>query len=133
MKIYDYQRNQQEKIRQQILSKSIKISKLEKLKLEKVQIDSYCGKKSNVTIYSTNHLFEMEFEMSDSLSNDEYSEDDSKIILRRGFKAYFKFSKDFADLSFITGTHIIGTSNLFICIFKSKKNIFHFILFCFDQ
>jgi len=125
LKIYDYQKNQQEKIRQQVLSKSIKISKLEKLKLERVLVDSYCGKKSNLTIYSTNNLFEIEFEMSDSLSNDEYSEDDLKITLRRGFKAYFKFSKSFADLSFITGTHITGTSNLFYCISSNLKSLYH--------
>jgi hypothetical protein len=64
-----------------------------------------------MSIYSTNNMFEIEFEMSDSLSNDEYSEDDSRIQLRKGFKAYFKFSKHFADLSFITGTHIVGSSN----------------------
>ena len=91
--------------------RSIKISKLEKLKLDRVLIETYCGRKSNMSIYSTNNMFEIEFEMSDSLSNDEYSEDDSRIQLRKGFKAYFKFSKHFADLSFITGTHIVGSSN----------------------
>jgi hypothetical protein len=48
--------------------------------------------------------------MFDSLGNEEYSEDDGKILLRKGFKAFFKFSKYFADLSFITGNHITGTS-----------------------
>jgi hypothetical protein len=48
--------------------------------------------------------------MFDSLGNEEYAEDYSKILLRKGFKAFFKFSKYFADLSFITGNHITGTS-----------------------
>lgn len=76
-------------------------------------IESFCGRKSNVTLYSTNNIFEIEFEMSDSLSNEEYSEDDSRVLLRKGFRAYFKFSKHYADLSFITGTHIVGTSKYF--------------------
>lgn len=53
---------------------------------------------------------DLEFEMSDSLGNEEYYEDENKILLRKGFKLYYKFSKHFADLSFITGTHITGTS-----------------------
>jgi hypothetical protein len=48
--------------------------------------------------------------MADSLSNEEYSEYENKINLRKGFKLKFKFSKYFADLSFITGSHITGTS-----------------------
>ena len=73
-------------------------------------MDAYCGRKLNFTLFSTTNLFDIEFEMFDSLGNDEYSEDENKILLRKGFKAHFKFSKYYADLSFITGTHITGTS-----------------------
>ncbi len=52
----------------------------------------------------------IKFETSDSLGTGEYDEDENKILLRRGFKAYFKFSKEFVDLSFITGIHVKGTS-----------------------
>ena len=80
------------------------------MKFDRVLIDSYCGRKLNFTVFSTYHIFEIEFEMSDSLGNEEYSEDENKINLRKGFKAAFRFSKSYADLSFITGTHITGTS-----------------------
>jgi hypothetical protein len=48
--------------------------------------------------------------MSNSLGNEEYSEDESKILNRRGFQGLFEFSENFADLSFITGSHLKGTS-----------------------
>jgi hypothetical protein len=47
------------------------------------------------------------------LGNDEYSEDESKILLRKGFEAAFVISENFADLSFITGSHITGTSKTY--------------------
>ncbi len=56
------------------------------------------------------NLFEINFEMFDSLGNEEYAENEDRILLRKGFKAYFKFSKYFANLSFITGKHVSGTS-----------------------
>ena len=80
---------------------------------ERGLMESYCGRKLNFTIFSTTNLFDIEFEMFDSLGNEEYSEDETKILLRKGFRAYFRFSKNYADLSFITGTHITGTSKLF--------------------
>ncbi|CAF0709121.1 unnamed protein product [Brachionus calyciflorus] len=80
------------------------------IKYEKVLFESYCGRKLNFTVFSTNNIFEIEFEMFDSLGNEEYSEDENKIMLRKGFKAFYKFSNQFADLSFITGTHITGTN-----------------------
>lgn len=107
IKLYDYKRieniqSNSKSIRQQKHSKSIKY--------ERVHFDSYCGRKLNFTVYSTSNQFEIEFEMYDSLGNEEYSEDENKILLRKGFKAYFKFSNNYADLKFITGTHITGTS-----------------------
>ena len=80
------------------------------VQLERILIDTYCGRKLNFTIYSTYHQMDIEFEMSDSLGNEEYAEDEGKILLRKGFRAFFKFSKNYVDLSFITGTHITGTS-----------------------
>ena len=76
-------------------------------------IEAYCGIKKNFTIYSTKSLLLIKFETSDSLGNNEYNDDESKVSQRRGFKAFFKFSKDFVNLSFITGRHIKGTSKLF--------------------
>ena len=77
---------------------------------ERVLIDSYCGRKLNFTLYSTLNQLEIEFDMYDSLGNEEYTDDENKIMLRKGFKAYFTFSQDYADLNFITGTHVLGTS-----------------------
>jgi hypothetical protein len=73
-------------------------------------IQIYCGLKKNFTVFSTTSVFMIKFETSDSLGTGEYDEDENKILLRRGFKAYFKFSKEFVDLSFITGIHVKGTS-----------------------
>lgn len=81
----------------------------EQIALNKILIDTYCGSKSNFKIYSTNNLFEIEFEMSDSLSNDQYSDLENQILLRKGFRLRYEFSDKFADLSFITGKHITGT------------------------
>jgi hypothetical protein len=118
LKVYDYQKpkwdsNQQEAYSSSSNNRVQKIGKtfLKANQFEKHIIDSYCGRKLNFTLYSTNNLFEIEFEMSNSLGNEEYSEDENRILLRKGFKAHFKFSKYFADLGFITGTHITGTSN----------------------
>lgn len=77
---------------------------------ERHLIDAYCGRKLNFTVFSTYNMLEIEFEMSNSLGNDEYAEDENRILLRKGFKAHFKFSKFYADLAFITGTHVTGTS-----------------------
>lgn len=88
---------------------------------DKVLLDAYCGRKLNFTLYSTNNMFEIEFEMSNSLGNEEYAEDENRIQLRKGFRAYFTFSKYFADLSFITGTHITGTSTRPILTLKFKN------------
>jgi hypothetical protein len=52
----------------------------------------------------------IKFETSDSQANGEYHDDDRKNYIRRGFKASFMFSKDFVDLSFVTGIHVKGTS-----------------------
>ena len=84
-------------------------------------MNSYCGELSNFTLFSTSNLFDIEFEMSDSLGHEEYSDDINKIKTRKGFRAYFKFSKNFADLSFITGTHVTGTSKL---LFKLEVAIY---------
>ena len=98
------------------------------LGLNRVLIDTYCGQRSNFTIFSTHNLFELEFEMADSLSNEEYSEYEKKILFRKGFKLHYKFSKFYADLSFITGKHVTGTSKHILIIyllifFKIKNNI----------
>lgn len=118
IKLYDYQKSPDSNQITNEFKPSAKLNKHSKKynqkeqapSYEKTLIESHCGRKLNFTVYSTFNLFEIEFEMSDSLGNEEYSEDESKILLRKGFKAYFKFSKHFADLSFITGTHITGTS-----------------------
>ncbi len=123
LKIYDYQKttdSESEKsskeTRSNQVKQSISIKSLQPdQQLERVLIESYCGRKLNFTLYSTSNQFEIEFEMFDSLGNEEYSEDESKILLRKGFKAFFKFSKYFADLSFITGNHITGTSAFKSC------------------
>lgn len=86
-------------------------------KFKKVLFESYCGRKLNFTLYSTFNLFEIEFEMADSLGNEEYAEDESKILLRKGFKAFYKFSNQFADLSFVTGKHVTGTSKIIMFFF----------------
>lgn len=78
--------------------------------LNKILIDTYCGQRSNFEIFSTNNLFEIEFEMSDSLSNEQYSDIENRILSRKGFKLRYEFSNQYADLSFITGSHITGTS-----------------------
>lgn len=92
--------------------RSVKKSLEAEVKYDKNLIDFYCGRKLNFTVFSSYNMFEIEFEMSDSLGNEEYSEDENKIILRKGFKAFYTFSKNYADLSFITGTYIAGTSEL---------------------
>ncbi len=48
--------------------------------------------------------------MSDSLSNDQYSDLQNQILLRKGFRLKYEFSDQYADLAFITGQHITGTS-----------------------
>ena len=95
---------------------SIKIyDKIQKNKISDSQtysdlIKIFCGPKSNVTIYSTTSELMIKFETSDSQANGEYHDDDRKNYIRRGFKASFMFSKDFVDLSFVTGIHVKGTS-----------------------
>lgn len=81
---------------------------------ERQLIEAYCGRKLNFTIYSTFNMLEIEFEMSNSLGNEEYAEDENRILLRKGFRASFTFSKYYADLAFVTGTHVTGTSELFL-------------------
>jgi hypothetical protein len=117
IKVIDYQKTQptsnELKIMKKIKNASSNLvnkKQAQSIKLERVYIDAYCGRKLNFTVFSTNNLFDLEFEMFDSLGNEEYSDDETKILLRKGFKAFFMFSKDFVDLSFITGTHITGTS-----------------------
>ena len=112
--MFDYQKVKVEKHRSGAKSRSYS-----NVKLQRELIKSYCGHQENVTLFSTTHLFDIEFEMSNSLGHEEYADDEFRIKLRKGFKAYFKFSKNFADLSFITGSHITGTSKL-ISIFLSK-------------
>ena len=77
---------------------------------ERDLINTYCGNKSDLTVFSTSNLLDIKFETTDSLGNEEYSEDENKINQRKGFRAYFKFETSLADLKFITGTHIKGTS-----------------------
>lgn len=72
-------------------------------------IDSYCGVKKNFTIYSATSLLLIKFETLDSLSNEEYSENETVIYLRRGFKGKYLFKKDLVNLSFVTGMHVKGT------------------------
>lgn len=74
-------------------------------------IKTLCGSKSNIIIYSTTSVLMVKFETSDSLANAEYDEDQSKNYIRRGFSATFTFSKEYVDLSFVTGVHIKGTRN----------------------
>ena len=66
--------------------------------------------------------------MSDSLSNEQYSDIENRILSRKGFKLRYEFSNQYADLSFITGSHITGTSKMMIHI----KFIFQvkIIFFC---
>ena len=110
--MYDYQRNlpivKPDNKRPQQKGRSSAAS----LPKHRVLMNTYCGELSNFTLFSTSNLFDIEFEMSDSLGHEEYSDDVNKIKTRKGFRAYFKFSKNFADLSFITGTHITGTSKM---------------------
>ncbi len=105
IKIYDYQK----------ISSST--SQKEKTALSRILIDTYCGKKNNLKIYSTNNLFEFEFDMADSLSNEQYSDVENQILLRKGFKVRYEFSEHYADLSFVTGSHVTGTSKLTKVIF----------------
>lgn len=105
--MYDYQKLDTK------LDKNIELHGSSDFNYKKVLYESYCGRKLNFTTYSTYNLFEIEFEMANSLGNDEYSEDESKILLRKGFKAFYKFSNKFADLSFVTGKHVTGSSKNF--------------------
>ena len=79
-----------------------------------------------MTVYSTTSVLMIKFETSDSITNGEYDDDVKKVFPRRGFKARFTFSKDYADLSFVTGIHIKGTSNWidfnFFFYFNIKNN-----------
>lgn len=95
--------------------------------LNRILIDTYCGKKDNLKIYSTNNLFEFEFDMADSLSNDQYSDFENQILWRKGFKVRYEFSEYYADLSFITGTHVTGTSKQFLTTLLLNKNAVIFI------
>lgn len=106
LKVYDFQKLRTSR---QALTRTGK-KQTKASNYERQLIDIYCGRKLNFTLYSTFNMLELEFEMSNSLGNEEYAEDENRILLRKGFKAHFKFSKYFADLAFITGTHIIGTS-----------------------
>jgi hypothetical protein len=125
LKVYDFQKTNNDggEFNGEIMSggggSSARMSRLSKkmmlksaIKYDKVLLDLYCGRKLNITLFSTNNILDIEFEMSNSLGNEEYAEDENRIHLRKGFKAFFKFSKYFADLSFITGTHVPGTSEI---------------------
>lgn len=92
--------------------------------LNRILIDTYCGKKDNLKIYSTNNLFEFEFDMADSLSNDQYSDFENQILWRKGFKVHYEFSEYYADLSFITGSHVTGTSKEFLLTLFNNVIIF---------
>lgn len=129
IKLYDYQKIQQNQMNNKKEKYDLKYQNEADIKYEKVLFESYCGRKLNFTVFSTHNIFEIEFEMSDSLGNEEYSEDENKILLRKGFKAFYKFSNQFADLSFITGTHITGTSNIIRRKKKYFKKFFHLIFF----
>ena len=72
-------------------------------------ISTYCGHKTNLSLYSSSYLFEIKFETFESLGNQEYSEDEDRILFRKGFKAYYKFDKTYVSLDFITGKHVKGS------------------------
>lgn len=119
LRVFDYQRSSRDLVAHKSHSSGQKLGKkqLKSSSLSRYLIDTYCGRKVNFTLFSTNNQFEIEFEMSNSLGNEEYAEDENRILLRKGFRARYTFSKYFADLAFITGTHIVGTSNGSFCCF----------------